>query len=48
MPLALDTETPEVAEARKALRCLYLEVPAPIASDVQHKVEAAFESLERA
>lgn len=40
-------ETPEVTEARKALRCLYLELPKAIADDVQRKVEAAFTSLEQ-
>lgn len=34
--------------ARKALRCLYLEVPAPIADDVTQRVEAAFSALRTA
>jgi hypothetical protein len=34
-----------VAEARKALKCLRLEVPASIADDVSSKVEAAFTAL---
>lgn len=31
--------------ARKALQCLYLEVPSEIASDIQQKVLAAFEEI---
>ena len=38
----------KVAEARKALRCLYVQVPESVARDVESKVEAAFASLERA
>lgn len=38
-------ETPEVAKARKALKCLYAQVPSEVAYDVSRLVEAAFESL---
>lgn len=37
--------TEAVAMARKALRCLRLEVPACIADDVSARVERAFEAL---
>lgn len=36
---------PAVAEARKALRCLRLEVSAAVADDVERLVEAAFAAL---
>ncbi len=35
-----------VAEARRALSALYLEVPALIADDVKEKVDAAFSVLQ--
>lgn len=35
----------ELAEARKALRCLYIAVEADVARDVGLKVEAAFTAL---
>lgn len=38
-------ELPEVVEARKALTCLYLEVPSEVATDVRRRVEAAFAAL---
>lgn len=41
-----ETVSPEMREARKALRCLYLEVHESIARDVKKKVEAAFAALE--
>lgn len=33
-------------EARKALRCLYLEVPEAVARDVAQRVEAAFAGMQ--
>jgi hypothetical protein len=38
----------EVEEARKALRCLYLEVSESVARDVGRRVEAAFTALKAA
>jgi hypothetical protein len=38
----------EVEEARKALRCLYLEVSESVARDVGRQVEAAFAALKAA
>ena len=37
---------PEVTEARRALRALRLEVPAPVADDLNRLVEAAFAAQE--
>jgi hypothetical protein len=45
----MPTETPEptaaLADARRALRCLYVQVPEEVARDVGTKVEAAFAAL---
>ena len=35
----------EVQEARKALKCLRLEVPGDIAADIERRVEKAFKVL---
>jgi len=35
----------EVAEARRAINCLQLEVPVSIALDISKKVEAAFDAI---
>jgi hypothetical protein len=49
MRLVMPTETPEptaaLADARRALRCLYVQVPEEVARDVGTKVEAAFAAL---
>jgi hypothetical protein len=43
---AEDDQCPEVAEARKAIKALYLEVPSGIMNDVESRVEAAFLALQ--
>jgi hypothetical protein len=37
---------PELADARKALRCLFIAVESSVAEDVQRRCEAAFTALD--
>jgi hypothetical protein len=45
---AAETVKEALKQARKALRCLYLEAPESVATDVARRVEVAFTALLRA